>query len=341
MTEAASPPERTERFGTTVPRLRTLPQARRQWLAQNPEKKTPPELNQLIPEITDIELDNTRSQGTVGQVLHVAAWNLERGRHWRDAVQLIQTHPHLQQVDVWCLSELDYGMVRAQNEHTTRELACALGLNYAYAVEFLQLSIGTPREQALYRGENTVGYHGNAILSRFPLQSVRLLRFPGIEKWYDSFEHRLGGRNALLADIQVGQTPLTVVSTHLESGPEDGAKRTQEGQLILQELATNSGDRPVILGGDLNTKSTAPVIENFRQAGFLVDETNDLSISTYQEVVDGRIQPGMDHIDYVLSRGLKVVNIDNSPAVIMAAYPWEATGKLLSDHAIVTASFAL
>ncbi len=328
-----------ERFTQTVPVLEVLERDRRHWLAQNPGGKSPTELNQLVPEISTIELDNTHSQATATDTLQVAAWNLERGRYWREAAQLIQTHPVLKQVDIWLLSEMDNGMVRAQDEHTTRELALALGMNYAYGVEFLQLSLGTPHEQELYSGENQRGYHGNAILSRLPLQAVQMLRFPGIEKWYGSFEHRLGGRNAILAEVQIGQQTVTVISTHLESGLDEHAKRAEEGQLLLQALTTDGRDRPVIIGGDLNAGPTSPVIENFRQAGFTVDAANDLSQSTFQEVVDGYIQLGLNHIDYLMARGLEVVRSSASPAVVLGAYPCEPTGKMLSDHAIVTAEF--
>lgn len=57
--------------------------------------------------------------------------------------------------------------------------------------------------------------------------------------------------------------------------------------------------------------------------------------------VDGRIEFGYNHIDYILTRGLAVVPGSDSPAVILAAYPWEPTGKMLSDHAIVTVAIRL
>ena len=335
MAAFAPNPSSAEQFTCTVSRLRSIERDRLTWLIENPEGKSAQELNQTIPEITEIEVDNGISTSQPGDVLHIAAWNLERGRYWREAVQLIHHHPMLQRVDVWCLSEMDDGMVRSHNEHTTRELALALGMNYAYTVEFLQLSLGTQKEQAQYSGENARGYHGNAILSRFPLESVRMLRMPGVERWYGASENRLGGRNALFAEIQVGQIRVTVISTHLESGRNNGAKRTQEGQLILQAIAAEGGDRPVIVCGDLNAAPQTPVIENFRQAGFQVDVANDSTVSTYQTQVDGRIQPGLFRIDYVMPRDLRVVHHHTPPTVIMAAYPCEPTGKMLSDHAIV------
>lgn len=339
MTPTSSP---FEQFAQTTSALKTIERDRRTWLANNPDNKSPRELNQLVTELAEIELSNSLSTKEPGDVLHVAAWNMERGRYWREAVQLWQEHPVLQQVDILCLSEMDNGMVRAGNEHTTRELALALGMNYAYGVEFLQLSVGTPREQEIYSGENDRGYHGNAILSRFPLQSVRMLRFPGIEKWYGSFEHRLGGRNAILADIQLNGQTVTIVSTHLESGPDAGDKRHQEGQSILEAIEQGCGDHsPIILCGDMNAAPTAAVIQSFQQAGLEVEETNDLTRSTFQEEIDGVIQPGNFHIDYIMTRGLDVTHERTSPAVIMAAYPCKPTGKMLSDHAIVVVDLKL
>jgi endonuclease/exonuclease/phosphatase family metal-dependent hydrolase len=334
-----------ERFTQTVSALRVIDRDRRRSLIQNPDGKSAAALNQQVPEITEIEVDNRLSNATADatdkNILHVAAWNLERGRCWRTAARLLQEHPVLQQIDILCLSEMDNGMVRTDNEHTTRELALALKMNYVYGVEFLELTAGTFEEQERFQGDNDRGYHGNAILSRLPLHNPRLLRFPGIEKWYGSLENRLGGRNALLADVQLGKQTVTIVSTHLESGSGDTESRTQQGQSILHEVSALDRDRPVIIAGDLNSAPTAAVIANFRQAGFLVDETNTLNHSTYQELIDGEIRPGTYHIDYILARGLQVVQKTTAPAVIMAAYPCKPTGEMLSDHAIVVADLQL
>lgn len=332
-----------ECFTQTVPVLRQIDPIRRNWLRDDPEQRSLADLNAAIPEINEIELDNTLSEATAGPILRVAAWNLERGRHWREAAQLWQEQPSLQRIDVLCLSEMDYGMARSGNYNTTRELARALGMNYAYGVEFLELSGGTPEEQHLYPTADALAYHGNAILSRLPLRNVRLLRFSGIEKWYGSGEQRLGGRIGLLAEVAVSDRWITIASLHLESGRDDSndITRLQQGQLLLQALAPLGSDAPIILGGDFNAVATAPVMQQFRAAGFTLDSSNDLSNSTYQVWVDGRIEFGYNHIDYILTRGLKVVPSSASPAVILAAYPWEPTGKMLSDHAIVTVAIRL
>lgn len=320
------------RYAETVSRLQIIPAERRQILAENPEKKTPPELNLQAPEINAIELDNAISPAAKpGETLRLVAWNLERGRYWREAVKLIQEHPALSSPDIVLLSEMDLGMARSGNEHTTRSLAQVLGMNYAYGVEYLELSGGDERERKQAAGKNEYGYHGNAILSRFPLSNLRMLRFPGIEKWYGSDQHRLGGRIALFAELVTEGTPLTLISTHLESDLYDDWVRTQQGGFIRDELDRSASGNPVILAGDFNSPPARPVIQAFKQAGFEADACNDLSKPTSQCLLSGKPALCLAHIDYFLLRGLKAL----SPAVVLAACPQNETGQLLSDHAAI------
>jgi endonuclease/exonuclease/phosphatase family metal-dependent hydrolase len=174
---------------------------------------------------------------------------------------------------------------------------------------------------------------------------VRLLRFPGIEKWYEGrgandserVQKRLGGRMALFATIRPGRD-VVLVSTHLESSAKDSPMRKTQTALLTGALGAYAGDRPVVLGGDLNAAPDEPMFEAIRAAGFRPEETNDLATPTRQRIVDGRIVLSQDHIDYVLARGLRVVKDPTSPKVVPAAYPPGATAAaaMLGDHAIVT-----
>ena len=74
--------------------------------------------------------------------------------------------------DVVLLTELDVGMARSGNRHTVRELARTMGAGYAFGVEYVELGLGDDREKAWHAGEsNAVGLHGNAILSKAPLDA--------------------------------------------------------------------------------------------------------------------------------------------------------------------------
>jgi endonuclease/exonuclease/phosphatase family metal-dependent hydrolase len=334
-----------------VDRLRPISQERRAALERNPERRTTDALGRLIPEIDDIEVWNA-SSAPPRRTLRVLAWNMERGRHWKDGVRLIRETEALRDPDIILLGEMDLGMARSGDVHTTREMAARLGMNYAYGVEFLELTGGELGERELYPGPNEWGYHGNAILSRYPLRDVRMLRFPGIEKWYDGktyganeseqVQKRLGGRMALFATVQPGRD-VTLVSTHLESSARDTAMRNIQTVLLLDELRAYAKDTPVILGGDLNAGTEEPMFEAVRAAGFLPEDSNDLATPTRQRIEDGRIVVMENHIDYLLVRGARVVRDATSPKVVPAVYPpgANAPGSMLGDHAIVTAKVEL
>jgi len=343
-------PSKVNRSEHAVRALRVIDQDRRDALVRNVQGKSPSELNSLIPEISDIEVLNGASQRSGRKSLRLIAWNTERGRYWREGARLITETPALSDPDIIFLGEMDLGMARSSNEHTTREMAAALKMNYAYGVEFLELTGGELQERIDYPGKNRVGYHGNAILSKYPLQDVRLLRFPGIEKWYAGKEYgaseseqvqkRLGGRMALLATINPGRK-ITVVSTHLESSLRDKMTRNEQMAILLDDVQKYSVDSPVIIGGDLNGAPDEPLFEHVKQFGFRLEDTNDTRGGTVQRMKDNKVVIADRYIDYLLVKGLKTIRNDTSPRVIPAVYPSGENGKLLSDHAIVTASVVL
>ena len=343
----AATPKRTSRV---VNQLRPVSQQRRATLERNGENRTPVELNQRIPEIDDLEVFNVAASTSARKTLRLIAWNTERGRHWRDGARLIQETPGLRDPDIVLLGEMDLGMARSSNEHTTREMAAALRMNYVYGVEFLEFTGGELQEREQYPGQNEWGYHGNAILSRYPLRNLRMLRFPGIEKWYDGksygaseselLQKRLGGRMAIFATVRLGRD-VTIISTHLESSSRDSTARKLQMEMVLAELRAHGKGAPVILGGDLNGVPSEPMFEGVRAAGFRLEDSNEATDGTLQRVVDGKIVVGEKYIDYLLIRGLRVVRDATSPKVIPAVYPPGENGKLLADHAIVTAKVEL
>ena len=71
------------RITETVPRLERVSIERRLELAANPEGVAPAVLNERVPEFNVIELDNGISAALPGETIRVVAWNMERGRHWR------------------------------------------------------------------------------------------------------------------------------------------------------------------------------------------------------------------------------------------------------------------
>lgn len=175
-------------------------------------------------------------------VLRVMAWNIERGMTL-DAQLAAFTDGTLPVPDVILMGEVDRGCTRSGDRNVAWDYAEALGMHHAYGVEFVELprpgdAITAPCE------------HGNAILSRFPIGNVELVRHEVNESWFATEEPRLGGRMALRADLAVGDRLVHVSVVHFESGAEDGPKRAAQAAEIADLGAML--DRPVIIGGDTN-----------------------------------------------------------------------------------------
>jgi endonuclease/exonuclease/phosphatase family metal-dependent hydrolase len=162
----------------------------------------------------------------IGPVLRVASWNIERGLNF-DLLRLALSDPDgfrqaallrgapdankqsqidrqlrtLRDADVILLNEVDLGMKRTDYRDVTRELAHALGMNYAFGVEFVEvdrlddlglekIQLEDPdltqkmREELRPDPARYLGLHGNAILSRYPIRNARIVRLPICHDWY-------------------------------------------------------------------------------------------------------------------------------------------------------------
>ncbi len=211
---------------------------------------------------------------------------------------ILEQAAELSRADVVILNEVDWGVKRTNYRNVARELANAMKMNYVFGVEFVEvdpLTLGTetlegetsadkPKmiENLRVDKTRTLGLHGTAILSRFPLRNSRLVRFvkqghdwyadekDGISKLEEGKrkgaklvfgeklmrEVRRGGRMMLLADISDASIPggaVTIVATHLEDKSKP-SERLEQLEEILGHI--KSIDHPVILAGDMNTSGS-------------------------------------------------------------------------------------
>ncbi len=141
-------------------------------------------------------------------------------------------------------NELDDGCVRSGGKDTTLELAKRLGMNAAFGLEFIEL----------VNGEDSKGFHGNAIFSRWPIKRAKAVRLPEQYNWYFDRQRRIGGRLAVLAELDVAGTPVGVGAIHLENRTHGPGRRAQLSAVLAEAEAMFPG-MPVILGGDLNTNT--------------------------------------------------------------------------------------
>ena len=141
-------------------------------------------------------------------------------------------------------NELDDGCVRSGGRNTARELAERFGWNYAYGLEFIEL----------VNGADPKGFHGNAVFSRWPIRRAWTIRLPEQYNWYFDRQRRIGGRCAVLAELDVGGRPLGVASIHLENRTHGEGRRIQL-ETVLRAAEELLPGMPLVLGGDLNTNT--------------------------------------------------------------------------------------
>jgi endonuclease/exonuclease/phosphatase family metal-dependent hydrolase len=195
------------------------------------QEPLPDELRLKLERVTTTPVVNNEAQvrgvqpmkpgvSNLGRVLRVASWNIERGLNFnavraallgaerfarfldskkypsgsKDRIEILRQATLLRQSDVIVLNEVDWGVKRTDYRDVARDLAAALGMNYAYGVEFVEidpLTLGTEtfegvndaNERAALIKQSAVdktrmrNLHGTAILSRYPLSNVRLIPF--------------------------------------------------------------------------------------------------------------------------------------------------------------------
>ena len=234
--------------------------------------------------------------------LRIAQWNIKRGFNV-NAIKEILISPStyenkyianvksrskkdfkeelnaLASTDILCINEVDIGMPRTQYKNVLSELADSLNWDYAYATEFVEVGPLFQKhsvDKTLYNG-----LHGNAIISRFPIVSAKVIRLPSGYDWYneevkkkqsplehfrkfgakaifrehiESREVRHGGRNAITANIKLPDNQIiTVVATHFEDRAY-ADERLKQFKFLLENIKNIK--TPVILAGDFNTSTT-------------------------------------------------------------------------------------
>jgi endonuclease/exonuclease/phosphatase family metal-dependent hydrolase len=173
---------------------------------------------------------NRPSSDSLGPYLRATMWNIERGIYF-DGIRTSLMDPdkfgaYIQQkkdpkskaltteqltvvknqleilkpTDLFILNEVDYGNTRTDYRNVARELAQALKMNYAYAVEFLEidpLNLGLEKVkvedkaaqediQKSFEPDKTryLGMHGSAVLSRYPILNATILPLPVCYDWF-------------------------------------------------------------------------------------------------------------------------------------------------------------
>lgn len=166
--------------------------------------------------------------------LRIVTFNIAYGRRYERAITCFADPP---------LREADIVLVQEMHASAVDAMAKALAMHYVYYPSSVR-----PGEKDM----------GTGILSRWPFESTEKLILPHTTR----VMHR--GRTAAIGTIRTEGVAVRVYSLHLGSPfGLSGGKRGQQAQAVLEHA--RQWDGPVIVGGDLNSKSVG---KRFQAAGY-------------------------------------------------------------------------
>jgi endonuclease/exonuclease/phosphatase (EEP) superfamily protein YafD len=101
---------------------------------------------------------------------------------------------------------------------------------------------------------NAVGLHGKAILSRVPLENLRVAAITNATDKLKSKEIRLGQKRSLIGDLPLNDGKVAVACVHLDAFSSPRMRALQFRQAIGPILNGASGT-PALVAGDWNTNT--------------------------------------------------------------------------------------
>lgn len=297
-------------------------------------------LTQALANLTAVEVENSISTSCVlGTKLKVIEFNAERGTRWAEFASMVQDPASaLYGADVIILNEMDIGMARSGNVHTTRKLAYELGMNYAWGLEFVELSRGTKPEQEATKGqENLMGLHGNAILTKCQLYDPLVVREEFDPNFFTrkavkvnarGYEQRLGSRMGMF--LRMSATPYETNTPHVVVGSIHKISTTKHSDTLQEYFG--------IAGGSNNTATIGTIIAGDNDRGICaasgLSQVDNAKHSTYPARCQPRVRTGKFRGDFFCSN----LKVDTPDQVVP---PCADDGLELSDHSIIVMSLQL
>jgi endonuclease/exonuclease/phosphatase family metal-dependent hydrolase len=176
--------------------------------------------------------------------LKVVCFNIQRGQRILKVLGALRTHPDLMDADVVALQEVDRWNVRTGSIDIATLIARELEMNLVYGIEFFELNHGR---------RSGGGDHGNAILTRLPIDDPRIIPLPmGFDWGRSRTQPRVGRRMAIAVDLIWGQHRVAFINAHLENQCL-GRRRMAQVESILTVEKPRIQRGHALLMGDMNT----------------------------------------------------------------------------------------
>jgi endonuclease/exonuclease/phosphatase family metal-dependent hydrolase len=248
-------------------------------------------------------------------------WNIDRGLKLRGIIEFLASA----KADIILLQEADLNARRTHHINVAKEIAQRLEMNYVFGREFQELTQGSKTSPA---------FHGQATLSRWPLSNSRIIRFQKQSNFWRPhwflpevapFQERIGGRLALVSEVNIAGKTIVSYNLHLESRGDNPLRCSQLDE-VLEDARQYNWETPILLAGDFNLDvSQMPAGTSISRAQFQDAFANQNVPTTPGSFLEhGRI------IDWIFTRGR-----------VRVSQPQVHRSVSASDHYPLSASLAI
>jgi endonuclease/exonuclease/phosphatase family metal-dependent hydrolase len=184
--------------------------------------------------------------GTLGTRLRILSYNIHHAEGVDGKLDLERIAGVIRgcEADVVAVQEVDRGVERSQKIDEPKELARLTKLEHFVFGKTI---------------DHQGGEYGNLVLSRFPIASSKIHRFPnaaGAEQ-----------RGAVEAEIAPpGGQSFRLFATHLDFGRKEASEADRQGAIKLVNERVEATGQPAIFAGDYNCQPGSRTIDTIRES---------------------------------------------------------------------------
>jgi endonuclease/exonuclease/phosphatase family metal-dependent hydrolase len=259
-------------------------------------------------------------------VVTLNTWKCE-GHYWRRInllkEQLLQLNPSI----IACQE-----VFSSASADTAKELAEALNMDFVF--------VPSRKKYRVFAGDKVMSQSGLALLSKYPIELATSFEMP--------FDEKDGERKAQCCIIDVQESPILIINTHLSHLKNaDALKISQLSSILKHPLLRQSSYEAIILCGDFNSTEKDDTIQ------YLLNQSEHSIVNCYSEgngklpgytrlmPLNNNESPQGKCIDYIfLVKHQDNLKISVKDASIVLNIPDEA-GLYPSDHFGVMVTVAL
>jgi endonuclease/exonuclease/phosphatase family metal-dependent hydrolase len=276
-----------------------------------------------------VDISTETSPAGNSSTLQLAAYNIAHGRggehgasNWTGASEQ-QIDDHLARIaeqaeevgiDILVLNEVDFQSSWSRYINQARSVASQAG--FRYVAEQRNVDVSMPFRKYCF---------GNAILSKYPIKDIRVIRFPPLSRKEAVFA---GNHDGLLAHVATPLGDLRVLAVHLEYRSED--VRVECARIVKTLVMEDA--IPIVVMGDFNS---SPIFAKGHQTSKSNHNAVDFLLNSGLTTTRKTDMNWVKYVTFPSANPVRAIDWILCSPDIEQGYPSVVQSRL-SDHLMVT-----